>query len=126
MHFTCERLSKTYRHRRGTTAALSDVSFHVDAGEFVCLVGPSGCGKTTLLKLIAGLLDASSGQVAFDNEPDDGRPRTALVFQEHGLFPWMTVVDNVAFGLKMRGVDRAERRARASAFLDAVGLSSCG
>lgn len=124
MHFTCEHLSKTYGHRHGTTTALSDVSFRVAAGEFVCLVGPSGCGKTTLLKLIAGLLEPTSGRVMVEGAPRDGRPPTALVFQEHGLFPWLTVVDNVAFGLKMRGVAREERRARAAAFLDTVGLGA--
>jgi NitT/TauT family transport system ATP-binding protein len=100
------------------------VTFSVGEQEFICIVGPSGCGKTTLLKLIAGLLKPTSGRIIFGARPADGRPRSALVFQEHGLFPWMTVLDNVAFGLEMRGVGREERRARARAFIEQVGLAS--
>ncbi|MGH9382714.1 MAG: ABC transporter ATP-binding protein [Vicinamibacterales bacterium] len=125
MQFTCHRLSKIYRNLNATIEAVHDVSFRVEEGEFVCVIGSSGCGKTTLVKLIAGLLKPTSGYVHFDREPDTGRPRTALVFQEHGLFPWMTVVDNVAFGLQMAGVERKARRERAAAFLTRVGLGSC-
>jgi NitT/TauT family transport system ATP-binding protein len=99
------------------------VTFDVAEQEFVSIVGPSGCGKTTLLKLIAGLLEPTSGRIVFRNEVDLGRPCSALVFQEHGLFPWMTVLDNVAFGLKMQGRDRQVRIEQAQAFIAKVGLA---
>jgi NitT/TauT family transport system ATP-binding protein len=123
MGFRCEILSKTYDTRNGHVAALSDVTFSLAEQEFLCLVGPSGCGKTTLLKLIAGLLKPTSGQICFDHNSANDRPRVALVFQEHGLFPWMKVLDNAAFGLEMQGVGRQERRERARAFIEKVGLA---
>jgi len=126
MGFRCQTLSKTYDTRNGHVAALDDVTFSVAEQEFLCLVGPSGCGKTTLLRLIAGLLSPTSGHITFDAEAADGRPNCALVFQEHGLFPWMRVLENAAFGLEMQGVGREERLARAQAFIDKVGLAEFG
>jgi NitT/TauT family transport system ATP-binding protein len=120
--FECQQLCKAYQTRNGLIPALEDVTFAVGEQEFLCIVGPSGCGKTTLLKLIAGLVEPTSGQIRFVTRPPDGRPRAALVFQEHGLFPWMTVLDNVAFGLEAQGVGRVERRRRARAFIEKVGL----
>ncbi len=111
-----------YASRQGPVLALEGVSFGVGEGEFVCIVGPSGCGKTTLLKLIAGLLVPSAGEVTFAGGPVDHVPRTALVFQEHGLFPWLTVLDNAAFGLEAQGVAQGERRRRALAFIERLGL----
>jgi NitT/TauT family transport system ATP-binding protein len=99
------------------------VTFGVGKRELVCIVGPSGCGKTTLLKLIAGLLEPTSGRIVFGVEPAAGQPRSALVFQEHGLFPWMSVLENVAFGLEMQGAGREERYHRARAFIERVGLA---
>lgn len=99
--------------------ALDDVSFDVAEREFVCIVGPSGCGKTTLLKIIARLLPPTRGSVIFEHP---GELRRAIVFQEHGLFPWMNVLDNVAFGLEMQGMDVRVRRDRAHEFLATVGL----
>jgi NitT/TauT family transport system ATP-binding protein len=124
MGLECQHLNKVYQTRNAVVPALEDMSFSVGEREFVCIVGPSGCGKTTLLKLIAGLMEPTSGRIIFSAEPLDGRIRSALVFQEHGLFPWMTVLDNVAFGLEMRGVGREERRHRARAFIEKVGLAS--
>ena len=118
----CRGVGLRYWRRRGPVTALEDVTFAVEDGEFVCLVGPSGCGKTTLLKIVAGLLRPTEGDVVFHGS--NGRPRTGLVFQEHGVFPWMSVLDNVAFGLEMRGVPRRERRERARAFIEQVGLGS--
>src|SRR5947208_10359825 len=83
MSFACTGLGKEFRTRRGVTPALEDVSLAVGKGEFVCVVGPSGCGKTTLLKLIAGLLPATTGRITFD-----GDPHATLVFQEHGIYEW--------------------------------------
>jgi NitT/TauT family transport system ATP-binding protein len=124
MSFRCEHVSKSYALKDGLVRALDDLTFEVREGEFVSIVGPSGCGKTTLLKLVAGLLQPSAGAVVRNTVPNNGRPEHALVFQEHGLFPWMTVLENVAFGLETRGVPRGERRERALSFIASVGLSS--
>lgn len=119
-------ISKAYRPARGGPpfAALSDVSFEIGETEFLCVVGPTGCGKSTLLKILAGLLPASSGSVATGGGPADERPANAMVFQEHGLFPWMTVVENVAFGLEGRPGSRADKRQRALRFVESVGLGT--
>ncbi|HET9797204.1 MAG TPA: ABC transporter ATP-binding protein [Gemmatimonadaceae bacterium] len=122
-HFTCDRVSHTFAGDRGAVVALTDVSLAVDVNEFVCIVGPSGCGKSTLLRIIAGLQEPSSGAVRFEGESAGHRVRGGLVVQEHGTFPWMSAVDNVAFGLELQGVPKAGRRARAMAYLERVGLS---
>ncbi|MFC2023720.1 ABC transporter ATP-binding protein [Chloroflexota bacterium] len=123
MGFDCQHLSKSYPTRNGAIVALDDVTFDVGEREFVCVVGPSGCGKTTLLKIIAGLLEPTSGRLVFSSPALKGRPRSAMVFQDHGLYPWMTVLDNVAFGLKMQGMESEERHERALAFITRVGLA---
>lgn len=123
MVFRCHHVSKTYALPSGEVVALDDLDFSVNEHEFICIVGPSGCGKTTLLKIIAGLLQPDSGEMIFAENSDTLHPRTAMVFQDLGLFPWMSVRDNVAFGLETRGVERSERYARASELLDKVGLS---
>ncbi|MBW8756323.1 MAG: ABC transporter ATP-binding protein [Burkholderiales bacterium] len=103
--------------------ALHDVSLSLAPGEFVCLLGPSGCGKSTLLGALAGHLAPSGGEVRVDGAIVDGpHPDRGLVFQQHTLFPWQTVIDNVAFGLKMQGVARAQRRVQAHELLASVGL----
>ncbi len=123
MRVVVERLSKTYVDRRGQAVpALRDVSLTVASEEFLALLGPSGCGKSTLLGVVAGLTPATSGAVYFEGEPA-GRPLTAMVFQEFALFPWRTVQGNVEFGLEELGVARAERRRRAAAFLELMGLA---
>jgi ABC-type nitrate/sulfonate/bicarbonate transport system ATPase subunit len=124
MGLDCQHLCKAYPTRKGSIVALNDMTFQVGQGEFVCVVGPSGCGKTTLLKIIAGLLEPTSGQLIYRSLSIEGHPRSALVFQEHGLYPWMTVLDNVAFGLKMQGLGKQERHERAMAFLSRVGLAA--
>ena len=104
-------------------AALHDVSITIAPGEFVCLLGPSGCGKSTLLGALAGHLQPSAGTIRVDGTPIQGpHPDRGLVFQQHTLFPWKCVLDNVAFGLKMKGVARAERLAQARDLLKLVGL----
>jgi NitT/TauT family transport system ATP-binding protein len=103
--------------------ALHDVSMSIAPGEFVCVLGPSGCGKSTLLGALAGHLPASEGSVRVDDATVDGpHPDRGLVFQHHTLFPWKKVLDNVAFGLKMKGVARSERHQRARNLLKLVGL----
>ena len=105
-----------------SVVALDRVSLQVAAGEFVCVVGPSGSGKSTLLRVLAGLLHQTSGDVQIEaSRPDT--PPTAMVFQEHALLPWRTVLANVAFGLENRGVARAAREARAREMLAMVGLA---
>jgi len=126
MAFQCKDLSKTFRSTRDDVLALKDVSFEVADEEFVCIVGPSGCGKTTLLKMIAGLEQPSSGTIVFDRPLNSGQLRTAMVFQDLGLFPWMTVLDNVAFGLDMQGIARGTSHTRATEFLARVGLAGFG
>jgi NitT/TauT family transport system ATP-binding protein len=115
-------LSKVYHTRQGEISALEDASLSAEGHEFVCIVGPSGCGKTTLLKLMAGLLEPTSGEIVGEAGPASDRPLNAMVFQEHGLFPWMTVWQNAAFGLEMQGVPRTERHRLAARFADRFGL----
>jgi NitT/TauT family transport system ATP-binding protein len=124
LHFACDHVGHTFVGERGDVTALSDVSLAVGVNEFVCIVGPSGCGKSTLLRIVAGLESPTSGTVRFDGRHAGHRVRGGLVVQEHGTFPWLSVVDNVAFGLKLEGMPQKERRARAMAYLDRVGLST--
>jgi NitT/TauT family transport system ATP-binding protein len=122
--FTCTGISHRFSGSSGDVVALESIDLRVEPGEFLSIVGPSGCGKTTLLRVIAGLLRPTGGTLTFDHHADGVVPRNGLVFQEHGVFPWMSVVDNVAFGLEMRGVGPAERRRRADAFIERVGLGA--
>jgi NitT/TauT family transport system ATP-binding protein len=115
-------VSVAFEHRGQTVTALERISLHVPAGEFLCLVGPSGSGKSTLLRVIAGLLPQTSGEVHIEASRP-GTPLTAMVFQEHALLPWRTVLANVAFGLENRGVARAARETRAREMLAMVGLA---
>ncbi|MPR07491.1 ABC transporter ATP-binding protein [Microvirga tunisiensis] len=111
---------------RGSTAAeaVSDVSFEVFPGEFVCLLGPSGCGKSTLLGALAGHIEPVAGKLSVDRVPVKGpHPERGIVFQHHTLFPWKNARDNVAFGPKMRGVTRSQRRLEAERMLELVGLN---
>jgi NitT/TauT family transport system ATP-binding protein len=118
-----EQVSHVYKGARGRpVAALEDVSFTVGEGEFVAIVGPSGCGKSTLLRLIAGLKRPTAGQITIERSQGD-RPATAMVFQEHALFPWRTVQRNVTFGLENRNRPRAESRGVAARQLERLGLA---
>jgi NitT/TauT family transport system ATP-binding protein len=102
---------KTFQEAGSPVVALTDIDLEVRAGEFVCLLGPSGCGKSTLLNIVAGFLAPSSGQVLVDGKPVTAPgPDRGMVFQEYALFPWMTVADNIAFGLEIKGRPRAEIR----------------
>jgi NitT/TauT family transport system ATP-binding protein len=122
MEFCCQHLSHGFRTRTGELVVLRDINCTVAQQEFVSLVGPSGCGKTTLLKLIAGLLKPTNGHIVFGAMGEHGRPPNAMVFQDHGLLPWLTVLDNAALGLEMQGIRRQERHAQARAFLEQIGL----
>ena len=120
-----DNVSKSFRTATGLVQALDRVSLQVSEGQFVCLVGASGCGKTTLLNIIAGLEKPDSGTVMADGKPITGPGRERLVmFQEAALFPWLNVLGNVIFGLKLKPNLRAkERREVARYYLELVGLS---
>ncbi|KAB1910009.1 ABC transporter ATP-binding protein [Micromonospora sp. AMSO1212t] len=122
-------VGKTYRARERTVEVLTAVDLSVSEGEFVALVGPSGCGKTTLLKIVAGLLPATTGQVRFDGRPVTEPPAgLGVVFQEYGrsLYAWKTVRRNVELPLRHLGLSRARRRELVADALDAVGLGAAG
>ena len=119
-----EDVSLSYKTETGVRLlALDKINLKVRQGEFLCLVGPSGCGKSTLLHLIAGLHQPTSGSVFVDERPvtAPGTDRI-LIFQEHGLFPWLTVGENVEFGMKMKGVSKAEREEKTERYLRLVHL----
>jgi NitT/TauT family transport system ATP-binding protein len=121
---TVENLNKTYVSQGSATSALVDINLRIEEGEFVCLLGPSGCGKSTLLKIIAGLIPATSGRITINGKPVSGPgPERAVVFQDYALFPWMTVRDNVEFGLEARKLPAIERREVSKRLLKVVGLS---
>ena len=113
-------ISKTYA---GGVEALNDLSIDFAEGQLTSLLGPSGCGKTTLLKIIAGLIPASSGEVMVDGRVVTGPgPERAFVFQDFALMPWASVMRNVAFGLELKGMARSEREAVAEKYIASVGL----
>jgi len=114
----------TFEHDGAPFDALRDVSFSIREGEFASLIGPSGCGKTTLLKIVAGLLRQTSGEVFIDSSPVAGPGNDrAFIFQNFVLLPWADVMTNVSFGLEARGVGREERLLRAAEELARVGLT---
>ena len=114
-------VAKTYA---GGVEALAGVSLEFPTGRLTTLLGPSGCGKTTLLKIVAGLIAPSAGEVWIKGRRIDGPgPERAFVFQDFALLPWATVLRNVAFGLELRGVPPAERHAKASKYIAEVGLA---
>jgi NitT/TauT family transport system ATP-binding protein len=115
-------VTKIYATIGGHVTALDDFSLDVAEGEFVCVVGPSGCGKSTYLRMLAGLDTPSSGSIVIRPGSDPAKPLNSVVFQEYAVFPWKTVIENVAFGLEMRGVARAERLETAERWLERVGL----
>lgn len=107
----------------GPFTALSNVTLRVEKGQFCCIVGPSGCGKTTLLRIVAGLEQHSSGELEVFHY-DRNKPLNSMIFQEQSIFPWMTVRDNVAFGLLMRQRSGKEANEIVDYYIDKVGLSA--
>lgn len=118
-----KNLSRIYEGNNGPVVALQDVNLTVKESEFVMIVGPSGCGKTTLINIIGGLDEATSGEVLLDEKPVSapGVDR-GMVFQGYSLFPWLNVQKNIEFGLKMKGIPAAERADQAKKYIELVGL----
>ena len=116
-------VTKVYDVGDGQVVAVADLNLTVEEGEFLCLVGGSGCGKTTFLNMAAGFIQPTMGQVLLRGEPITKiEPRCGMIFQSYALFPWKTVIDNVEFGLKMKGVDRRRRREVAEQYIRLVNL----
>ena len=122
-HIQIQQVSKTYNSGGREVAALQNITLDVPRGEFVCLLGPSGCGKSTLLNAIAGFSLPSSGAILVDGKaisvpgPDRG-----MVFQEYALFPWMTVAENIAFGLEIKKLPKPAIKAKVGALLEMLNL----
>lgn len=124
MKLVIDNVSKSFVSRTGhNLPVLQDINLTVNEEEFVALVGPSGCGKSTLLNITAGLLAPTSGSASFTHLPQGHVPRTGIVFQETGLFPWRSVYDNIAFGLEAMGVPKQEQKDRISHYINLVGLT---
>ncbi len=123
MHVELSNVSKVYSDPPQSLTALDNISFHIDEGEFLCIVGPSGCGKSTLLRMIAGLDKPSSGQVKFRGSVvSQPHPKISMVFQTFALFPWRTVIENVEFGLEAQGRSKSDRSVIAADLIEMVGL----
>ncbi|WP_199617627.1 ABC transporter ATP-binding protein [Paenibacillus alkalitolerans] len=119
MHLVVDQVEKSYEGKK----VLRNISFHVDSHEFICILGHSGCGKSTLLNLIAGFLQPDRGKITVNGESIKGPSKSrGVVFQEHALFPWFKVIDNVAFGPEVQGRDKEEAREIARKYLKLVGL----
>lgn len=116
-------VTRRFDLRDNTFVALDRFSLDVADGEFITVVGPSGCGKSTALNIAAGLLAPSDGEVLVDGHTVEGPgPERGMIFQQYALFPWLTVRENVEFGLRVKGEPAARRREKASYFIDLVGL----
>jgi NitT/TauT family transport system ATP-binding protein len=120
-----QNICKSYTTKGKQLVVLDDINLQIHSREFVCLVGSSGCGKSTLLNIVAGLAVPSSGAIFVDGQLVTGRPGSdrGMVFQGYTLYPWLTVAQNVAFGLQLRKISKAEQRDRVGYFLNVVGLS---
>ncbi len=121
MSLVINNLSKKFDNSDKST--LKEISLEIEAGEFVCIVGQSGCGKSTLLNLVAGLEEITSGEIILEGKPvtGPGADRTVM-FQEHGLYPWLNVIENVKFGMKLAGLSKKEQEERAMKYLRMVHL----
>ncbi|MCJ8521101.1 NitT/TauT family transport system ATP-binding protein [Pseudorhizobium tarimense] len=118
-----QHVSKKFGDGLKSFIALNDLSLDIADGEIITVVGPSGCGKSTAMNIVAGLIDASAGQCRVSGNSVKGPgPDRGVIFQQYALFPWLTVLKNVEFGLKLQGMGREERRKRALHYLELVGL----
>lgn len=119
-----EQISKKFTTNKGINTALEPIDLSIKRGEFVCVVGPSGCGKSTLLNIIAGLTDPDEGALSLNEIPVKGPASDRVViFQDLALFPWLNIINNVEFGLKMKGLSNQDRRSKARELLKLVHLS---
>ena len=117
-----KNVSKVFPSHAKAITALHDVTLDITDGEFFCIVGPSGCGKSTLLRILAGLETCSSGEVSM-KATDSHRPLNSMVFQEQSVFPWMTVTQNVEYGLRMRKIPKNKRTEIADYYIRMIGLT---
>ena len=116
-------VQKTFKTQDKDVVALQDIDLAIEAGEFVCLLGPSGCGKSTLLNAVAGFAPPSSGEIVVEGRPVNAPgPDRGMVFQEYALFPWMTVAQNIAFGLEIQKKSKAEIEPTVNQLLDLLHL----
>ncbi|OEZ58927.1 ABC transporter ATP-binding protein [Duganella sp. HH105] len=123
-HIVISNVSKVFQTAERQLVALKDIELEIPQGQFVCLLGPSGCGKSTLLNAVAGFAPPSSGRIVADGrEVTAPGPERGMVFQEYALFPWMTVADNVAFGLEIKGMAKAEVNAIVDKLLAMLSLT---
>ncbi|MEK6943968.1 MAG: ATP-binding cassette domain-containing protein, partial [Thermoproteota archaeon] len=119
-----KNIEKYFDHDGQKLQALGGINLKVNDGDFVCLVGPSGCGKSTFLRIVAGLDRPDNGEVLLDGKPViETGPDRILVFQEGALFPWLKVIDNVEFGLKIAGIPKSERSEISKRYLDMMQLT---
>jgi NitT/TauT family transport system ATP-binding protein len=118
-----QNVTRRFGEGESSVLALDRLSLDIGEGEFVTVVGPSGCGKSTAMNIAAGLTEVSDGRVLVDGKPVDGPgPERGVIFQQYALFPWLTVRQNVEFGLRSKNMPAAERRRIADHFIDLVGL----
>lgn len=119
-----QHISKSFQSKTGSVSVLEDINLEIQQGEFVCIVGPSGCGKTTLLNIVAGLEKADTGELwTNDHKINGAGTDRVVIFQEAALFPWLNVIKNVEFGLKLKGVNGTQRRNTALEYLKMVHLT---
>ncbi|MGB3221389.1 MAG: ABC transporter ATP-binding protein [Desulforhopalus sp.] len=124
MKIQIEGLSKSYpKNGQGSMEVLTDLNLEIQSGEFLSIAGPSGCGKSTLLEIVAGLQEPSRGLITIDGLPlAQSRCNRAIVFQQYGLFPWLTVSKNIEYGLKVRGISKKRRRQASEKYMYMVHL----
>ena len=122
-HILVSQVNKVFQTAEREVVALKDINLDIPQGQFVCLLGPSGCGKSTLLNALAGFAPPSSGRITVDGQPVTAPgPERGMVFQEYALFPWMTVADNIAFGLEIKGQPKAQIKATVDKLLGMLSL----